>query len=528
MAVARFPYGGQRRNQGGAKGGSRMDTKMIARGIMLSLLVMFCLVTLCPAVCPGGTIAESAEKPVVVRLWNWNIHDKKYQQSMYNLFNKRHKDIKIEYSSISNTVYDQTLEAAFAAKEPPDIFLPSGRLTFEYLRSKGWIMPLNDCAPSERELKDWMDKFPPHLYKFIEGISVFNGKVYVVDTKGESGAPGFPLYYNKTLFKLAGIGSPPSTYSELRHVAAKITQAGQGKYFGIVHGLRYKKGVWHQDIAGSLARSAGIDGVGGPDWGPDARDGKYHHASPEHINALKVWIGMREDGSVHPGEMTMDDEQAKMAFANNKAAMFFGGDWVVGNVLAYNPDCDFDLVLAPTPDDGIRRDFYHIGPGGQFGYVVSSFTKNPRAVWEVIKFICSLEYQEGYVKGGYGISYLPEANKPENFKIPQLYRFVQWANDPALRRFAPIARPNTRRVVEEFMPGIYPTYHDVMEAVYLGKAGFEALKDLDDRCNAALDAGIKRAQESGIKVTRDDFCFPDWVRGKDYEPTLRALGLLKK
>lgn len=32
---------------------------------------------------------------------------------------------------------------------------------------------------------------------------------------------------------------------------------------------------------------------------------------------------------------------------------------------------------------------------GAGGYVVSSATKNPKAVWEVIKFISGVEYQEG-------------------------------------------------------------------------------------------------------------------------------------
>ena len=75
-----------------------------------------------------------AAEPAVVRLWNYNVHDKKYQQKMYKLFNERHPEIKIEYSSISTTVYDTTLQAAFVAKDPPDLFLPSGGLiTFQYL-----------------------------------------------------------------------------------------------------------------------------------------------------------------------------------------------------------------------------------------------------------------------------------------------------------------------------------------------------------------------------------------------------------
>src|SRR3972149_5140545 len=80
----------------------------------------------------GPVLTVSAQQPATVRLWNWNIHDKKYQQKMYKLFNERNPDVKIEYTSIQQTVYDQTLEAAFVAKDPPDLFVPSGKITFSY------------------------------------------------------------------------------------------------------------------------------------------------------------------------------------------------------------------------------------------------------------------------------------------------------------------------------------------------------------------------------------------------------------
>lgn len=467
----------------------------------------------------GVAVPSRAMEPSVVRLWNWNVHDKKYQQKMYKLFNERHPDIKIEYSSISNTVYAQTLEAAFIANDPPDLFLPTGKMTFNYLKDRGLISPLNSVAPSANELQRWMDQYPAYLRKFVEGVSVFDGKVYYVDTGGESGDIGFPLYWNKTLFKEAGIGKPPSTQRELRQLAAKITQAGAGKYFGIVHGLRYP-GAWGMELEGSLAFAAGVvqrlGPPGGPAWFPDLRDGRFHFSSPEYKKAMNVWISMRGDGSVYPGIETMEDEQAKMAFATNKAALIFGGSWNVANHLAYNPDADFDLVPPPTPDDGIRRGYFYANPiGGSWGYLVSGATRHPEAVWEVIRFITSLEFQEGWVKGGYGISYLPQANRPENFAVPQMYRFVEWANDPTWRRIPPVLSTDAQKIYDHW-PGIYPTHVDTQTNVYLGKSDLEALDDLDRRCDAAFDVALAKAQEAGLKLSRSDFSFPDWDPSRNY------------
>lgn len=133
----------------------------------------------------------------------------------------------------------------------------------------------------------------------------------------------------------------------------------------------------------------------------------------------------------------------------------------------------------------------------------------------MIKFISSAEYQVAYVQGGFGISYHPEANKPENYAVKPMYKFVQWGMDPALRRMGPVLSANALRVFE-YWPGMYPTYEDVLDSIYLGSAGFDALAGLDKRRIERLETAIKKAQEAGIKVTRADFAFPDRYPTKDY------------
>ena len=477
---------------------------------MLTLLAVFA----------AGTVPQvMGQNQAVVRLWNFNVHDKKYQQKMYKLFNERNPNIKLEYSSITLTVYDTTLEASFVAKDPPDIFAPSGKMSFTYLKENHLILPLNNCAPSAEELKAWMGKFPP--IKYVESANVINGIVYNVDTYGAVNVPGEPLFYNKTLFKQAGIANPPATQSELRQDAAKIAKAGQGKYFGFVLGLR-SEGTWHTTQTNGLAYANGAVGI---PWSRDFKTGKSQWNSPEFRQTLQLLIDMRKDGSVFPGETSIDDEQAKMTMATNKAAMIMPGrEWVPSNLIAYNPDLDFDVVLPPTRDDGIRRGFVQFDPtsagGALSGYAVAATAKNPRAVWEVIKFISSLEYQDGWVQGGFGASYLPEANRPENYvSQPQMYQFVKWGNDPSLFRIPPVLSEEASKVLSTYLPGIYPTADDVLNNVYQGFSGYDAFKDLDKRMEAALDEGVSKAQAAGVKVTRADFAFPDWDRDKDYVPS---------
>lgn len=366
-----------------------------------------------------------------------------------------------------------------------------------------------------------MALYPVERKAFVEGLNVFSGKVYSFALTGLLGGY-FPLFYNKALFSDAGVAKPLPTYTELRQTAAKITQAGQDEHFGIVHGLRYP-GTWAADLMCSIAQAGGFTGGYGTDFLPAGgqgfgwRTGRFTYSGSALTNALTVWIGMRTNDSVFPRETTFEDEQAKMLFATNKAAMIFGGDWNVGNTLAYNPDADFDVVLAPTPDDGVRRGYYTSYVSGYMGgYLVSSFTKNPQAVWEVIRFLTSLEYQEGYVRGGYGSSFLPAANKPENYAQPQMAKFAEWGNTQT--RFGPVPELEAQKL-RAYLPSIYPNQNDVLETAYLGKAGFEALSDLDKRLDAAVDGAIKKAQEAGVKVQRKDFVFPDWDPARNYVQT---------
>lgn len=471
----------------------------------------------CAAV-PAATLADQT----VVRLWNWHIHDKKYTQKMVKLFNQRNPDIKWEYTSMDGSVYPQVLEAAFAAKDPPDIFYPSGALTYQALLAKGLIVAVNDIASNVKEFSDWLSKFPAEVKLYAE--QEMGGKVYAFNLVGEVGTVN-PLFWNKTLFKEAGLSGPPRTQSELRQAAAKLTQAGQGKSFGIIHSLKTGAEMWHYDLTGSIVRFAGGRGVDGQTFGgPDMKDGKYHIAGPEFTTALKLWVDMRKDGSVFPGETLMSDEQAKMQFATNKAGLQFGGWWQPSNYLAYNPDADFDVEFPPSPDDGIRRGYHYVAPPGAVGtaagYVVSSFSKNPKSVWELVKFICSTEYQLGYVQGGYGASYLAEVNKPENYTVQQAGKIFGWAKDPSLRRVAPWLSQDAQKAFE-FVPPVYPPLNEVLTNVYFEKSGFDALKDLQDKWDAAFDEGIKKAQEAGYKITRADFIFPDWDPTKDYLPRKR-------
>lgn len=473
-------------------------TGLIARmiGVVLFLSVL--------AFAASGT-AFAAQKTAksVVRVWNHHVHDKKYTTKMYKQFNNNNKDVQIDYTSQVGGIYPNVLRMALLAGEPPDLFYPTGQALPDLIK-QGHVIPINKTAPSEAALKAWMDRFPPG--SFIEGLNVFDGKVYSFPLAGSES--DIALFYSRRLFKNAGFNpdTPPRSWDDMRAYARKLTVPGS--VYGIVSG--------GANLEVTLERAYAVPS-GWPMRGQDFRTGRWVWNHPVLKGAIKLWLDLKADGSYLPGLETMDDETARRYFALEKAAMTFDGPWAVSGIPAYNSKADFDLSLPATRDGT----YTGVTPSGSYAgdirYVVSARTKDPAAVWKVIQFITSPEFQDGYVKGGYGISIFPESNRPENFTVPQMAKVAEYAR--IQRKIAPVvADPVAWNRVWQLLEPVHPDSYEIYMGIWTGRETPAALDRYEKRFNDAIDKAIARAREEGLNFSRKDITFPDWDPSKDYMP----------
>lgn len=480
-------------------------------GVVLALLILFGLAVSWRA---GTSTAFAAKK--VVRVWDWNVHDKKYKQKAFKDFNKDHPDMEIQYTSQVGSLYNEVLNMAFTAGEPPDIFYPTENLTMMRLIENKWIIPLDDIVPRKSVLDAWKAGYPKEVGAFVDGGNVIDGKTYTFPLWGQTGG-GRPLFYNIKLFREAGLVgdngriSAPLTWSEFRDAARKVTTKGNRKFYGIAIGAKFPWVIGMYVDWGTAVPAGAI-------WANfDYRTGRWAYNHPATKKAFDLWLAMKKDGSILPGELGMDDEGAKRAFALDQAAMVIGGPWNPGNFLAYNPKVQFDVVLSPVPDDGVRRGYELVGAaaGGGWGYVVSAFTKHKDATWKVIEFLTSLEFHEGYVKNGLGISVFPEANRPENFDVPAMAKMAEWGRTQ-VRIASTLKQPESQKVFGELMEPVHPEVTDVYQGIWIGKATYEALDRVNEEKNKAFDRAIVLAQSKGMKIRYEDFVFPDWDQTQNY------------
>ncbi|MBI2914831.1 MAG: extracellular solute-binding protein [Firmicutes bacterium] len=457
--------------------------------------------------------------PVTITLWDHHIHDKKFRQNAVKEFNKQNKDVNIKYVSQVSGAYEQTLEASMLIGEMPDIFVPAGKFNNENLVAMGAITSIEDVAPSRQAFQAWVDKFPAQLQPFVETINMFDGKVYSWPNSAEGGR--MMLFYNTKLLRQAGlvgkngVALEPETWADTRDFARKVTALGKGRFYGVVHGLQ--QGTWGPQILWSLAPSSGWRS--NPFYGFDPKTLKFNFHYKGFRGSIQLWLDMKKDGSIMPGDLSFSEEEARRYFATEKGALFFDGPWAPGGLIAYNPDLEFDVVLPPVEERGVRKGYLMVGAvAGTSEYVIWSGTKAPEpALWKAINFLTSREYQEGWVKAGGGLSVFPQYNKPEFFPHITIAKIAQMAITG--RRIGPEPVKGTSTVSGYFWEETTAKRRNpdqILSGIWVGKLGMDTWDLAEKEHDAILANSIKRAQRDGVNIEIEDFHLENWDPAENY------------
>ncbi|MFG2894195.1 extracellular solute-binding protein [Streptomyces sp. NPDC048248] len=144
---------------------------------------------------------------------------------------------------------------------------------------------------------------------------------FVAPALGATGAEGkdpaavplysltYALYYNKQMFKEAGISQPPSTWDELVADGKKISK--HGKWALGAEGGNLSNNI-HQAFV--LAKQHGADFFDS--------SGKPTFTSPGAVAAVKQYVDfMAEDGIIAPGNAEYGQNQSLQDFAKGRTAM---------------------------------------------------------------------------------------------------------------------------------------------------------------------------------------------------------------
>lgn len=289
--------------------------------------------------------AAAAEKKIKLRMFAFEYTPRERAQSdrwdpptylwkLRDAYQKLHPEVEIEFLPFmaQSPEYDTWFVTQFKAGNAPDI---GNQLFSEVNRhyDKGWFLDLAPYLerpnPYVAGNARWKDIFLPGV---VTTGTAPDGKVYVLPT----GITGTAIYYNKDIFRKAGV-SVPTTWKEFMDAQAKIKAAGYVPFAFNMSGARYcsnwaLRSLQDMLLDSKLAQIKGVTGtiertlvegggVSQKELVAAIRRGAYSARDPqwqEQLRLLKEWSAYWD-----PGFLSLDQDGAYSLFVTGKAAMFW-------------------------------------------------------------------------------------------------------------------------------------------------------------------------------------------------------------
>jgi len=339
------------------------------------------------------SIAFSAEKQTITFTFWGNPQMADAFQKLAAMFEKENPNIKVDTIHIPSKYYDKLL-TMIAGGTAPDLAMLAFDKLPEFVE-KGTLLPIDSYVEKLNYPK-------ADLFKVVIDSFSYKGKLYGLP---RSFSP-FVLFYNKDLFKTAGLKHPDKswTWSEFLTAARKTTKTAGGKtvQWGFA-GNYEEKGTFYPEWLFPFVWQNKGDIV--------TADGKSLLTSPNTVEAIKFYIDL-----IHKYKAAPTPAQAQTfggsdaLFYSGKAAMIMESYVLVASARTQK-GLNFDV--APLPHRKARATVAF-----PIGYVIPKGAKNPDIAAEFMTFISGPEGQKVIAELGVGLPGLMSIAKTDAFLQP--------------------------------------------------------------------------------------------------------------
>ena len=463
------------------------------------------LFTLLLAACGGS---GNVQQQIVLKISDYSPEQKAFHAAVATEYHRLHPDITIQWQSITQAQYLQSLPLAFQSHQSADIFYyispTAAQFTMSFLLSQQWIRPLD---PNGNVPQSFLSRWPSGLFQ--DGINIHNGVVYGFPfTDNVIWGAGY-MFYNKSMFQQAGLNpsTPPTTWSQLKSDCEAI-KAKTGKYCLAVpmKDTDFQR-LWFP-IAGSIMTDQFFD----------YKHGTFDLNNPLLLQAFDFIQSLYREGLIAPG--INDKNFSRQQMASGQTAMYFDGTWMpsVFKQLGFTED-QYEIAPPPYPDNGPHGAESIMNTENK--YWVSSQTKYPQQAWDFIQWMTDPNgfFAKNYLKGGFGtLAYV------DNVKLQ---------NDPALQTMEKIATSGLRVVYPEPLlkchdigksqayqkaASLHPNWEwqVMVDALVNNKPLQPAADQLVAARQKVLTDTLQQEAASGLHVSTDCFTFSNWNYDQNY------------
>jgi ABC-type glycerol-3-phosphate transport system substrate-binding protein len=320
----------------------------------------------------NGNSGAGAGKLVV---WDWKSSDKNAQNFVAKAkadFAKKHPGVTVEFVAQPFDNYYTLLGAAIQAGKGPDVMLFNGG---GQIRDRATALLALDqyIAPDKDRLAGW-DAFSK------------DDKIYAAPITLQ----GHPIYYNKTIFKQAGVDTetPPATWDALLSTCATIKAKTKVPCISLGNKEGYGMQFWMSSMGSGILTSAEYD-----NWIAGKRD--WNSANVKKIFATWKQAGDAGLNAAGPNSTAMFMDQFTK-FEGGKAAVVFGLMSDVGGWHEMNPILgpeNVGVMLGPVVTPGAVPSLAY---DGGVGYGVAKWTKDPALAADLVRSLTSTEALTAY------------------------------------------------------------------------------------------------------------------------------------
>jgi raffinose/stachyose/melibiose transport system substrate-binding protein len=354
---------------------------------------------LATAGCGGGSDASTTPQGEVVitcEACPVKATDDPFQQfrkELTDAFNAKYKGryrIKATpYTPANDADAAQHYARAAATGTLPDLFAEQATVVRDAARS-GKLM---DFAPVLDKDRAWKSSFAGDAF-----LSLTDAGSHVWGVP--EGRDAIGIYYNKALFKKAGVAAFPVTWDEMLQACARLKAAGAIPF--AMDGDWVTQLMWSNLIG---TKPGGVEflrsGIGKGDFA----------SNPGVVQATEFLKGMHTSGCVNKDAFSGDYEHAAAPFLDGQAAMIANGPWMVPDIKAAKKK--LDVGYASSPGNGLL-----VIPGSE-GWASGAKGDDKRAaVTAFMKFMTS--NQEMLHKAEVTGSFWPTKLKPDAAQVKEL------------------------------------------------------------------------------------------------------------
>jgi multiple sugar transport system substrate-binding protein len=419
------------------------------------------------------------EKTKVV-IWSKDRHDADFITQKVADYNASNTDnIEVDFQIYTEN-YQQAIDMAFQSGEAPDMFSQESKV-FESHVGTGRLADL-------KPLMD--DQFKTTFASsIIPGLNEIDGKVYYVPVTGTTGR----LFYNKDVFKKAGIANPPTTFEEMVEDAKIITEklSGEGIY-GFAANMKNPASALNRSMLYQVQRQLGLQ------QGYDFATGQYDFSQFGPL--LSLWKELLSPAAAFPGCESLDIDPLRTQFAAGKIGMYISFTHAEPGVYAnqFPMEEEWGVVQIPTVGGEVKGAQGFVANGG---YLFNAESEKLDAAWKVYTSIfMNIDFLVEYYEKGLGISIVPEV--VEKAKPAQVYldneALLIGTTDSIWPR-----NPQEANATAFILEGM--DTNAAYAAMFYGDEDIESgLKDLQDRYNAALKAAVAEGSLEATTIANFD------------------------